>query len=552
MKVYDAIANAFVKEGTDTIFGLLGDGQMPWWDSMAKYPGMKIVDARDEGCAVTMAEGYYMATGKIAVASSTHGPGLARATTALIVATRSHTPVVMYTTKVPQENDSHSQQLNQAALIAATGAGYIEVQSPSAAEGAVRQAFYRARLESRPYVLAVATDVQNKDCDADGEDYVPSTVMFPGQQPIRPAVGALKAAAGIIAKSKKPVIVLGRGSKSPEAKAVAEALAKRIGALVATTLWGKGTLAEDEFHVGISGLFSHRDIMGLFAEADCVIAIGAALSLHTMAGGYLYPEAKFVHIDVAPHVMMGNDRSADCYVQGEAVAATQEILDLLSKDGYENKGFRTPDVRKVIKGASRDPAEFEIEPGTVDPREAARLLDEKLPSNVGVVSSANAHACSFRAMLMLKPRPLNLFLSAFGCIGQALSTGIGAAVGVDHPICCVEGDGGALQAIQELDTAARLGIRFLYVVMNDDAYGAEYQKLKAHGKNVNMSVVKTPDFGALGRDFGCAGRTATTLDEFGAAVDEFVKGSGPMVIDLKISKNVISIPYRRVHFGQDV
>ncbi len=552
MKVYDAIANAFVKEGGTTIFGLLGDGQMPWWSAMSEYPGVKIIDARDEGCALSMAEGWAMATGKVGVASSTHGPGLARMATSLVVATRSHTPCVVYTSKVPTANGYHSQQLDQAAFVGATGAGYIEVQSPSFAESAVRQAFYRARLESKPIVIGVPTDVQKMECDADGDDYVPSTVMFPGQQPFRPSVERVRAAAAIIAKSRKPVIVLGRGAKSPEAKAAAEKLAKRIGALVATTLMGKGTLAEAEFHVGISGLFSHRDVMALFADADCVIAIGASLSLHTVAGGYLYPEAKFIHIDTAPHVMMGNERGADCYVQGEAGAATTEILDQLVNDGFENKGYRTPDVRKALQNATRDPAEFEIEPGTVDPREAARLIDERLPSNVGVVSSANAHACSFRAMLMNKPRPLNIFLSAFGCIGQALSTGIGAAVASDFPIACIEGDGGALQAIQELDTAGRLGIKFLYVVMNDDAYGAEYHKLKAHGKNVNLSVVKTPDFAGLGRDFGCRGQTARTLDELGAAVDEFVAGEGPMVVDLRISRNVISIPYRRVHFGQDV
>src|SRR5215210_3877740 len=57
MKVYDAVANAFIKEGTTTLFGLLGDGQMTWWSSIAKHPGLKIVDVRDEGSAVSMAEG---------------------------------------------------------------------------------------------------------------------------------------------------------------------------------------------------------------------------------------------------------------------------------------------------------------------------------------------------------------------------------------------------------------------------------------------------------------------------------------------------------------
>src|ERR1051325_238284 len=105
MKVYEAMANAFVKEGTTTLFGLLGDGQMTWWSAMSKYPDLRIVDVRDEGCAVTMAEGWTLATGKLGVASATQGPGLARMTTALIVAARSHTPLVVYTSNNALNNE---------------------------------------------------------------------------------------------------------------------------------------------------------------------------------------------------------------------------------------------------------------------------------------------------------------------------------------------------------------------------------------------------------------------------------------------------------------
>lgn len=552
MKVYDAMANAFIKEGTTTLFGLLGDGQMTWWSAMAKHPGLKIIDVRDEGAALTMAEGWAMATGKVGVCSSTQGPGLARMTTALIVATRSRTPVVVYTSKTSLNNDHVVQYLNQEQLVSATGAGYIEVLRPSYAETAVRDAFYRARRESRPIVLCVPLDVQRMDCDADGEDYRPSGELFFGQQAIRPDIERLAEAAGIVKAAKKPVIVLGRGAMSPAAKDAANRLAERIGALIATTLVAKGTLADSDYYVGVSGLFSSREVIQLFEQADCVVAVGARLSTHTLSGGYLYPNARFVHIDIEPHVMMGNDRGADCYVQGDAAATLQELLALLERDGVSARGFHTPEVRRILSHAGRDPAEFEIEPGTVDPREAVQLLDTKLPPDVNLVSSGNAHACSFRVMLMKRRRGLQIFCTAFGCIGQALATAVGAALGAGGPLVCVEGDGSALQNIQELDTVARLGLKFLYVIVNDEAYGAEYHKLRAHQRDPNLSFVRSPDFAGLGRDFGCRGRSARTLDELGTAIDEFLAGDGPMVVDLRISRNVVSIPYRRLHFGMDV
>jgi acetolactate synthase-1/2/3 large subunit len=551
MKVYEAMANAFMKEGTSVLFGLLGDGQMTWWSAMSQYPDLRIVDVRDEGAAVSMAEGWAMVTGKVGVASATQGPGLARMTTALIVAARSRTPLVVYTSKTALNNEFTAQYLNQDALVSATGAGYIEVLTPAYAETAVRDAFYRARRESRPIVLCAPLDIQRMECDADGEEYRPSTDMFPGQQAIRPALERLREAADIIAKSKKPVIVLGRGAMTPAAKGAAKRLSDKIGALVATTLVAKGTLAESDYYAGVSGLFSTREVMELFGTADCVIAVGARLSTHTLAGGYLYGQARYIHIDVEPHLVMGSDRGADCYVQGDAAATLEELIELLAKENVGGQGFHTSEVRRILRHSGRDPAEYEIEPGTVDPRDAAQLIDERLPPEVNLVSSGNAHACSFRVMLMKRRRGLQMYVTSFGCIGQALPTGIGAAVGSEGPLVCLDGDGSALQNIQELDTVARLGLKFLYVVMNDEAYGAEYHKLRAHERDGNLSVVHSPDFAGLGRDFGCRGRSVRTLDELGAAVDEFLAEKGPMVVDCRISRNVVSVPYRRMHFGID-
>jgi thiamine pyrophosphate-dependent acetolactate synthase large subunit-like protein len=133
-----------------------------------------------------------------------------------------------------------------------------------------------------------------------------------------------------------------------------------------------------------------------------------------------------------------------------------------------------------------------------------------------------------------------------------LGNAIGAAVASKDPVVAVDGDGSALQNIQELDTAARLGVKLLYFIVNDEAYGAEFHKLRAKGLDGNLSAVPTPDLGALARAFGCRGRQARTLDEVAAGIDEFLAGEGPMVLDVRISRNVISIPYRRLHFGQDV
>lgn len=551
MKVYDAVANAFVKEEATTIFGLLGDGQLTWWAAMARHPGVRLIDAREEGSGLAMAEGYARASGRVGVCSVTHGPGLARLSLSLIAAARSRTPIVVHTATTKFNDEREIQYLNQDRFVAAAECGYIEVMKPDYAEEAVRQAFYRARIESRPIVLSIPMDVVGKECDSDGEDYLPSAALSGGQQRIRPAVDRVEEAVRIISGSKRPVIVLGRGAKDPQAREAADRLGKRIGALIATTLYAKGTLNDSEWYTGISGLFATRAAMELFQEADCVIGIGAGMNVRTLGGGYAYPNARYVHIDVKPHILLGTERGAECYVQGDATETVREIEETLAKRNFSQDGFRTAATRNALRGSFRDPGEFEIEPGTVDIREVLEVLDKNLPSSVGLVTGS-AHNFSFPVWHMQKPRAFQVSVTSFTGVGQVIGNAIGAAVASKDPVVAVDGDGSALQNIQELDTAARLGVKLLYFIVNDEAYGAEYHKLRAKGLDGNLSAVPTPDLAEVGRALGCRGRQARTLDEVGAGIEEFMKGEGPMVLDVRISRNVISIPYRRLHFGQDV
>jgi acetolactate synthase I/II/III large subunit len=552
MKVDDAVANAFVKEGTTTVFGLLGDGQLTWWSAMAQQ-GVKMIDARDEGAALAMADGWARAAGKTGVCSVTQGPGITRIATSLVTATRYRTPVVVHTAATGFNKDNAMQFLDQEKLVSATGAGYIEILTPDYAETAVRQAFYRARLEGRPMVLSVPLDLQKKDCEASGEAYAASSAMFPGQQRIRPDLERVEHAVALISESRKPAVLIGRGASSPEAQAVVRRLAQRIGAIIVATLHAKGVLAEDDYYAGIAGLFATRTLMHLAEETDCVIAFGTSMNNYAVQvrGKSLFPNARLVHVDTAPHLIAGTGKAAECYVQGDALTTAAELDERLAAKGIAKEGFRTGAVRKALLDAARDPTECEIEPGTVDPREAARILDERLPSNVGLVVG-DGHFMSFPIMLMKKRRDVHVFSTAFGSIGQGLGTAIGAAVATRQPLLCVEGDGGALQNIQELDTARRLGLKLLYVVMNDEAYAAEYHKLKVKKLDAALAAVPAPDFGAVARGFGCQGRIARTVEEIAAAIDAFMAGEGPMVLDVRVSRNVISIPYRRMHLGQDV
>src|SRR5262249_29162296 len=162
---------------------------------------------------------------------------------------------------------------------------------------------------------------------------------------------------------------------------------------------------ESEYHVGVSGLYATRTTVELFANADLVIGVGASLNHYTTEHGYIFPNARYIQIDVKPSIVMGTGKRADYYVQGDA-KLTLEVLEreLVERD-VRNTGFRTAETRAMLAEYDPDPREFELEPGTVDPRQAASILDAVLPPEVGVVHGTG-HCSGITAIFMRKPRKL--------------------------------------------------------------------------------------------------------------------------------------------------
>src|SRR3974390_332903 len=100
-KLYEALAEAFLAEGVDTQFALMGDGNMHWSTTFARLPGVPTIHVRHEHCAVAAATAHNVATGKIAVASVTCGPGVTQLVTALPAAVRAPLPMIVFAGESP-------------------------------------------------------------------------------------------------------------------------------------------------------------------------------------------------------------------------------------------------------------------------------------------------------------------------------------------------------------------------------------------------------------------------------------------------------------------
>jgi acetolactate synthase-1/2/3 large subunit len=551
MKVYEALAKAFAAEGTTAVFGMMGDANMYWMDELHKL-GIELVEARHEGGGLAMADGFGRMDGtNPGVCTTTSGPGVTQLATTLMVAARARTPLVAFVGEAPAGDPSYVQRLDQSRFAEACEAAFVHVTTPDLAYEAAQKAFYIARTESRPVLLSAPMDVQQKPFPDADDDYVPSTALLAPVRPIHPNPSSVEQIADLLAKTERTVIIAGRGAMASGAGEEILKLAQETGALVATTLMSKTWLSEDEYHVGISGNYATKTAIELFQDAEVVLAFGASLNKYTTNHGYNYPLATYVHVDTKPHIVMGDGRSADIYLQSDARLAVVELRKALEARGVHHTGYRTPAVKEQLATAWEDNEPYEIEDGTVDPREVCTVLDAQMPAEIGLVIGGGQNIC-FSTILMKKQRRSILMNQHFGCIGQGLTTAMGAMYATGkQPTFLMEGDAGLMMHLPEFETAVRSELPLLVVVMNDQLLGAEYHKAVAKGLNADLARITTPDLGAVGRALGGNGALVRTIPELEAAIAEFLANPAPTMLDVRISINVISIPYRRLHFGQE-
>ena len=538
---HDAVAQALVDHGVDTVFGVLGDGNLFIGENLQRQHDVNLVGATHEANAVCMAEGWAKATGRLGVATVTHGPGLTNTITALVEGVKNETPMLLVAGDTPVENEQHLQNLDQHALVVATGAGFQPVRNVETIAEDVSTAVRRAHAERRPIVVNVPLNIE-----WDEVDYEPRPALNSPPVRLAPDPDQLESALGIIASSARPVILAGRGAVLSGAREVLIELGDALGAPLATSLLGTGFFSDQPFNLGIHGTLSHEVAGETLAMADCLIVFGASLNFFTTDYQSLLAGKRVVHVNLDPtHI----DRHATVAagVVGDATVVAEAMIVLLKEAEHQPSSFRTADLEKKLQEFDlSDSYEDKSYDGAVDPRTLTRQLDAGLPQDRQVVVDAGRFMLD--ALTMSVPNPRDLVTShGFGAIGLGMSTAIGAAVA--HPtrptVLCI-GDGGYMMGgLTELSTAVHLGLDLIVIVYNDGSYGAEHIQLVTKGMDPAASLHEWPDFCAVAESMGCDTAKITSLDDIDAAL-EVVKNrqpGRPVLIEASTDPDVVSAIY---------
>ncbi|MEM9655279.1 MAG: thiamine pyrophosphate-binding protein [Actinomycetota bacterium] len=539
MQGHDAIAKALADQNVDTIFGVLGDGNLFIAESMMRNHGLQYVAATHEANAVCMAEGWGRAAGRLGVATVTHGPGLTNTVTALVEGTKNRTPMLVLAGDTPVANRNHLQNLDQHAVVVSSGAGYEPMRSTATIASDVAAAIHRAHTERRPIVLSVPLNLQWEQdvqlADVQGWDDRPMAVA--------PDPAALDEAVGILASANRPIVLAGRGAVAADAHDALVALAHRLGAPLATSLLGTGYFRDDPCNLGLFGTLTHAGAAETIASADCVITFGASLNEYTTDGGRLLKGKRVIQCDMDP-ARVGSTVPIDAGIVGDAKRIAETITEWLEQADHQPSNFRSPELAESL--AAFNPADsFEdlSRDGALDPRTFTLRMDEILPDDRNVVIDAGRFM--LQALTLPVPDPGSLITShGFGAIGLGMSNAIGVAVArPSRPTVLCIGDGGFMMGgLTEFHTAVEHNLDLIVLLYNDGSYGAEHIQLWRKDMDTKASLHHWPDFQNVMTSLG--GRTVQVnelgdLDQVAEVIDQRKPGQ-PVVIEVTLDPDMVS------------
>jgi thiamine pyrophosphate-dependent acetolactate synthase large subunit-like protein len=535
MKVYEAICNALRESGAGHMFGLMGDGNLRFINYWVNGLEMPYYGSRHESAGIAMADGFTRISDTFAVATTTQGPGMTNALTALVAARKSQTPIVFAVGDVSSHQQGWPQDVDHRAFFDAAGVPLVEFSDVSRVFSETVNAVRTAISNRTPIGIDMPVDFQELEWDPWNDD---TDASIEGRS--LDFTGDLEGAAKALAGAKRPIIIAGRGAVEAGCEADLVELGDRIGSLYATTLKGKGLFQDHPFALGICGGLGTNMAMSLTGLADAVLIVGAGMNdFTTVRQTLLRSDADVVRCDISSEVSTENI-GREYLLTGNAAGSVAALLDRVTELGAESVGFRTPERAEELR-TFRPESEivFVHEDGLIDPRELVIMLNDLLPAQRNVVTDAGRFFGDPVGYMTIPDA--NAFVDgiSFGSIGLGLGLSMGvSAARPERPTVLFIGDGGLFMSLGEIESALRVDAPLLIVVMNDSAYGSELQISRVWELPDDLSVFPERDFAAIAEGIGVRSASARSLDEVRAALEGVDLMDGPFLLDCTINPNV--------------
>jgi acetolactate synthase-1/2/3 large subunit len=540
--VADALAAAVRAEGIDDIFLLTG-GDQALWIALRDH-GVRLLLARSERGAVYMADGHARVTGRPSLTYGQAGPGAANVAAALCDAWWAGSPVVAITSSVPiaARSGFPYQFLDQQGLFRPMTKWQAEADDPAGASSLLTCAVRTARsIPSGPVHLDLPKDLIRAPLPS-GSGVPPVELA---DSPSEPDATMLDQFVAELSTAQRPVILAGAGVVHGSAWDSLRAFAELCQIPVATTPGGKGSFAEDHpLCIGVAGRYSRKVANELVERADVVLALGTRLgSLATVDGRIPSPSARVLQIDIddaALGAVYRNTAGAKAEV-GSALELMYEMAGNVNSDHSAWVAEVGTSVQRWRDSLDRDVMAHRGD--GLHPAAVIQALSRHLnPADVLVADTG--YMAAWASALYQVRAAGRTYLRAAGSLGWALPAALGASIGAPgRHVACLIGDGGVGYNLLELETAARLGIPALIVVLNNRSLAFEYheQRHQWAGQVVEAANEFTDvDYSMVARELGAGGRRVTRMADLEPAIAEGLASERPWLLDVIVDKELIA------------
>ncbi len=523
-------ATLFVKSleaaGTKYIFGLPGEENLAFLDAVRDSKKITFVTTRDEQTAVFMAATIGRLTGRAGVALSTLGPGATNLTTGVAYAQLGGMPLLVITGQKPirMSKQGKFQIVDVVHMMKPITKMAETIVSPERIPSAVAQAIRIAEAE-RPGAVHLELPEDIAEMKTDGEPITWEKVRrpVPDEKSISTALTAIEAA-------RSPIIAIAAGANRKLIRKQLKNFTSTTGIPYVTTQMGKGVMDESlEHYIGTTALSDGDYVHEALRAADLILIIGHDITEKPPV--FARPGQTLIHMNFyqadiddvyKPKIEVVGDISYALWVMSERVNV-QPQWDF-SKFYVARKRLAADLARKIAdKGFPIKPQRFVHDLRAAVPRDGILSLDNGMYK---LWIARNYPAYEQNTVLLD---------NALATMGAGLPVGMAAKiVHPDKKVVVVAGDGGFMMNVADLETAKRLGLDLVVIILNDGGYGMiKWKQGEMKLRDFGLSF-GNPDFMKLAESFGVAGYRIKKAVDFRPTLERALKKKGIHIIDLPI------------------
>lgn len=541
----DLLADLLAAHGVRHVFGVPGGQSMPLYDALRSgRQSIQHVIMRDERNLPYAAAAYARLTGKVGVVDATVGPGAALLPLGLAEAHNSATPLLALLSELPvgwapmAEWGMASQGLDQLDLLSSVTKWRSRVHIQSQVNTLVRHAFLKATSgRPGPVALAIPEDIYLEEArvEADTIGLPERAGHYPAHRTV-PDGASLRAAADLLMMAERPVLVAGGGVLHSGAHGRVTALAERLNMAVATTLMGKGSIAEDHpLAVGVLGPIGMRSAEEAVRAADLVFLVGYKNGQNSSFGWTVPgPHQQVIHLEMDAE-QLGRFFPTSVGLAGDAAATLDALLGLLAAQPRpERLAWMAEVARMKSEWQAHIRPEITSSEAPIKPqRVVAEIAAASAPEDVLACDASFASGWGAIYYPIKRAGRRTIFPRGMAGLGFGLPAAIGAAAAdPGQTVFCLAGDGGFAYSLGELAALKANGLKVVSVVLNNANWGWMEWINKL---NWNKTYFDLPDldFARVAEGLGVRGVTVRHADELGQALREAAAGEESVVIDVK-------------------